>query len=78
MLVQLLIPFFALSRFLILIIIDMAIFTKKKNFILAPRALREFVDSLKIGKKCQLSNEPTVVYLRQIQESPFQLFITKK
>ena len=55
----------------------MAIFTKKK-FISASRALREFVGTLKFGEKCQLSNEPIVVYLRQIQESQFQLFITNK
>ena len=41
------------------------------------RALREFVGTLKCGKKCQLSNEPIFVYLQQIQEPQFKLFITK-
>ena len=77
MLVQLF-DFSPLSRFLILMIKDTAIFTKKKKIISAARALREFVGMLKFGKKGQHSNEPTVVYLRQIQESQFQLFITKK
>ena len=40
--------------------------------------VREFVGALKFREKDQLSNEPTVVYLQQIQESQFELFITKK
>ena len=43
----------------------MAIFTTKK-IISASRALGEFVGTLKFGEKGQLSNEPTVVYLRQM------------
>ena len=50
----------------------------EKKFISAPRALREFVDPLKYMKKCQLSNEPTVDYLRPIVEPQLLLFITKK
>ena len=50
----------------------------KKKIISASRVLREFIDSLKFVKKCQLSNEPTVDYLRQIVESQLLLFITKK
>ena len=43
-----------------------------------PRALREFVYCLKFVKKCQVSNESTVDYLRQIVGSQLLLFITKK
>ena len=56
-----------MSRFLILIIKDTTIFTKNK-IISASRALREFVGTLEFGEKGQLTKEPTVVYLRQIQE----------
>ena len=78
MLVQLLIRFFAPVSFLNINNKRHGDFYKKKKIISASRALREFAGTLIFGEKGQLSNKPTVVYLRQIQESQFQLFITNK
>ena len=68
--------FFYISKTINSIFRPCLVFIKK--IISAPRALREFVDSLKFIKKCQIFNEPTVDYLQQTVESQLLLFITKK